>query len=1089
MKKQLLFLFAALLPMLASAQTKVEIDGIWYNLDAGTKQAEVTYKGSSWDAYSNEYSGTINLPATVTYEGVSYSVISIGEGTFGYCSLTAITIPESVTSIGDFAFYSCWRLTAITLPESVTSIGKYAFSDCSSLTAVTIPEGVTSIEDCAFFGCSSLTAITLPEGVTSIRGLAFCNCSSLTAITIPEGVTWIGEAAFDNCTALKEVIFEDGSETLSLHCNNYYSGGTGQGLFYDCPLESVYLGRNLSYDTSRYYGYSPFYNNTKLTSVIIGDGVTSIGEYAFYNCRSLTAITIPEGVTSIGNYAFDNCTALKEVIFEDGSETLSLGYNYYYSGSSSSYIGQGLFYDCPLESVYLGRNLSYSSGSFGYSPFYNKTELTSLVIGDCVTSIGNAAFYGCSNLTAITIPEGVTSIGYYAFYECSSLTAITIPEGVTSIESDTFYGCSSLTAITLPEGVTSIGSETFYGCSSLTAITLPESVTSIGDGAFYGCSSLTAITIPEGVTSIGNNAFYECSCLTAVHISDIAAWCNIKFSNYYSNPLSYAHNLYLNGELVTQLTLPESVTSIGEYTFSGCSSLTSIILPESVTSIKEYAFYGCSSLTAITLPESVTCIGEYTFSGCSSLTAITIPEGVTSIGDYAFRDCTALKEIIFEDGSETLSLGYNYYDNGYTTGQGLFYDCPLESVYLGRNLSYSSGSSYGYSPFYYKTELTSVLIGDGVTSIGSWAFYDCSSLTDVYCYAEGVPTTQTNAFDNSNIKNATLHVPANALNAYKTTAPWSSFGKFETIETLVEGITLSQSSATLTEGETLRLTATVKPTNATNKSITWSSSNTSVATVDANGKVTAKAAGTATITATANDGSGVNASCVVTVEKKVVAVSSITLSQSLATLIEGGTLTLTATVTPDDATNKAVTWSSSNTSVATVDANGKVTAIAPGTATITATANDGSGVSATCEVTVVAAEYTITYYVDGEVYHQETLTRGTAIVPIKAPTKDGHTFSGWSEIPETMPAEEVKVYGTFAINSYLVTFKIDDKVFYSESLPYGAEITAPEAPEKEGHTFTGWGEVDATVPAHDVTYWGTYTVNTYCIYYYVGRNW
>ena len=586
-------------------------------------------------------------------------------------------------------------------------------------------------------------------------------------------------------------------------------------------------------------------------------------------------------------------------------------------------------------------------------------------------------------------------------------------------------------------------------------------VTSIGYEAFADCSSLTTITVAEG------NAKY-----------DSRGGCNAIIETN-SNTL-----------------------------IAGCSTT---IIPEGVTSIGDRAFYGCSSLTSITIPEGVTSIGEWVFANCSNLTAITLPEGVTSIGSDAFRECSSL---------------------------------------------------------------TAITLPEGVTSIGERAFYGCSSLTDVYCYAEEVPTTQTNAFNNSNIENATLHVPAKALNAYKTTAPWSSFGKFETIETLVEGITLSQSSATLTEGGTLTLTATVTPDDATDNSITWSSSNTSVATVDANGKVTAKAAGTATITATANDGSGVKASCVVTVEKKVVAVSSITLSQTTATMTEGETMSLTATVTPDDATNKAVTWSSSNasvatvdangkvtakaagtatitatandgsdvkasckvtvekkvvavssitlsqttatmtegetmsltatvtpddatnkavtwsssnTSVATVDANGKVTAIAPGTATITAMANDGSGASATCKVMVVAAEYTITYYVDGEVYHQETLTRGTAIVPIEAPEKEGHTFSGWSEVPATMPAEDITITGTFTVNTYTVTFTIDGVVIASSTQEYGSAITVPSVPTREGYTFSGWGEVPATMPASDVTYDATYIPNTYKVYYFVGH--
>ena len=200
MKKHLLFLFAALLPLVASAQTKVEIDGIWYNLVSKAKQAEVTSPDGA------KYSGSITIPATVTHNGVAHSVRSIGEEAFSYCSsLTDIILPEGVTSISNRAFSYCSSLTDIILPEGVTSIGHQAFVDCRSLTAITIPESVTSIGSSAFHWCRGLTAINIPEGVTSIEHYTFQECSSLTAITIPEGVTSIGSQAFQDCSSLTDI--------------------------------------------------------------------------------------------------------------------------------------------------------------------------------------------------------------------------------------------------------------------------------------------------------------------------------------------------------------------------------------------------------------------------------------------------------------------------------------------------------------------------------------------------------------------------------------------------------------------------------------------------------------------------------------------------------------------------------------------------------------------------------------------------------------------------------------------------------------------------------------------------------------------
>ena len=252
MKKSLLFLFAALLPLLASAQTKVEIDGIWYNIIKKAKQAEVTFKGSSYNEYKNEYSGSITLPAMVTYDGVECRVTSIENNAFSDCSsLTSITLPEGVTSIGNSAFYGCSSLTSINIPESVTSIGGYAFDGCGSLTSIALPEGVTSIGNSAFGDCTSLTNITIPEGVTSIGNYAFGGCWDLTAIAIPEGVTSIGSGAFEYCSSL--------------------------------------------------------------TDITLPESVTSIGDNAFFNCSSLTDITLPEGVTSIGGGAFYGCSSLTDV--------------------------------------------------------------------------------------------------------------------------------------------------------------------------------------------------------------------------------------------------------------------------------------------------------------------------------------------------------------------------------------------------------------------------------------------------------------------------------------------------------------------------------------------------------------------------------------------------------------------------------------------------------------------------------------------------------------------------------------------------------------------------------------------------------
>ena len=349
----------------------------------------------------------------------------------------------------------------------------------------------------------------------------------------------------------------------------------------------------------------------------------------------------------------------------------------------------------------------------GENAFFGCSDLTSITIPDSVTSIGNYAFENCSNLTSVTIPDSVTSIGDDAFSKCYSLTSVTIPDSVTSIGGRAFYNCSSLTSVTIGDGVTNIGEWAFGYCSSLVSITIPDSVTSIGYGVFSDCSSLTSITIPDSVTSIGDKAF--CRCSTSITVDENNEYYSSDEYGVLFNKDKTVLIQYPMGNERTSYVIPNSVTSIGDYAFYDCLSLTSVIIPDSVTSIGRYAFSRCSSLTSITIPDSVTSIGAGAFYKCSSLTSITIGDSVTSIGGSAFYLCSKLTSVTIPDS--VTSIGGSAFEN-----------CSsLTSVVIP-----DSVTSIGDYAFFKCSKLTSITIPDSVTSIGDKAFSECSSIETVF---------------------------------------------------------------------------------------------------------------------------------------------------------------------------------------------------------------------------------------------------------------------------------------------------------------------------------------------------------------------
>ena len=482
--------------------------------------------------------------------------------------------------------------------------------------------------------------------------------------------------------------------------------------------------------------------------------------------KSLTDITIPDYVTSIYSSAFSECKNIISAtmptfaigyIPQDSLQTVVL--------TSGEFIGNNAFQNCSsLTSVTIGNSVT----SIGGRAFYGCSGLTSIIIPDGVTSIGSSAFENCDGLRTVTIGNSVMSIGERAFYGCSSLTSIIIPDGVTSIDSSAFGNCNGLRTVTIGNSVMSIGNDAFSGCAGLASATIGDNVTSIGERAFYGCSSLTSIIIPDGVTSIGDETFYECRSLESITIPFVGA------KNYGTNnthfgyifgaswgldnddyvPVSLKEVIITGGTSIedyafygcsslTSVTIGDRVTSIGDSAFYGCTGLTSVIIPDSVINIGEYSFYKCTSLATVIIPGSVTSIGDSAFYGCIGLTSVTIGNGVTNIGMWAFDGCTSLTSITIPDSVTSIGrwafndcsgLVYNEYGNAYYLGNNnnpyvvlvkakdnLIISCTI----------YEQTKAICNNAFYGCTGLTSVIIPDSVTSIGRSAFPYCSGLMSI----------------------------------------------------------------------------------------------------------------------------------------------------------------------------------------------------------------------------------------------------------------------------------------------------------------------------------------------------------------------
>ena len=943
------------------------------------------------------------------------SVTSIGNGAFGDCrSLTSITIPNSVTSIGNEAFEGCNSLTSITIPNSVTSIGNKAFYGCSGLTSITIPNSVTSIENGAFEGCSSLTNITIPEGVTSIDESTFRGCSSLTNITIPEGVTSIGRDAFSFCRRLTSITMPDSLMSIGIgafdNCNSLTSitipnGVTsiGAAAFHEC---SSLTNINASNNNKNYSSVDGVLFNKDKTEIIkypvkkkgtsydIPDSVTSIGYEAFYNCRDLTSIAIPEKVTSIGAHAFEYCISLTSITIPEGVTN----------------IGSYAFKDCrSLTSINVSDNNKNYSSIDGVLFNKDKTEIIKYPFGkestrydipNSVTRIDDGAFENCWRLTSITIPRGVTSIGVEAFYFCNNLINIVIPDSVTSIGDSAFYYCSSLKKVLCLGNASKLGSGIFNGCSSNLKIYAKNGLTGYDANGWENYSD--KIVRYDETLKDKSVTFTRKSQTKNVELSNDILKSLASIKSYEIEDRSIA-SVDSSGKVTPLKNGKTNVKAVVQY-FDGTEvNLTEEIVvdfkAESISLDKTNITLNNNKpvkLNEKVLPE-YTNNKKVTWSSSNEKIARVDDNGnITAVGNGTCKitattadgtNLSASCDVTVDIKAESIGFSLKSYTITNLGQTPSFTPKILPENTANKNVTWKSSNAniatVNPSTGVIKAVSNGTCKITATTTDGTNLSASVDVIVDIKANSVALDKTSMQITSKNSINKLVATVTPSQ--AGQKVAWSSSNGKIATVDSkgrvtpvsngtckiiaittdgtnrtascdvtvdikFVTGISFDFNSYTITNvNQTPVFRPNITPSDAEDKNVRWSSSNTKVATVSSSGVIKAAGNGTCKITATTTDGTNLSASFNIIVNIKA---TKITLDKTKIELTTGKeTEKITSSIEPSIA-NKAVKYTSSNTSIATVSSDGVVTAVGSGTCKITAAPTDGSKVTASCDVTV-----------------------------------------------------------------------------------------------------------------------------------------
>ena len=800
---------------------------------------------------------------------------------------------------------------------------------------------VVAIGDRAFENRTDLRTVMIPDSVTRINGNAFYGCSNLANVTLSKNLESMGSSAFGNCDGLTQIEIPKSLESCDISYGSY-------GPFRDCDkLKKVKFEEGTTVIATML-----FHHCTGIEEIEIPDTVTIIKDSAFEECTNLRSVQIPDTVTKIEPEAFQNCVGLTNIRIPDSVKRIDGGAFYGCSNlvnvtlsKNLESMGNSAFGNCDkLTEIEIPKSLTSCDIFYGsYGPFRDCDKLKKVKFEEGTTVIATMLFHHCTGIEEIEIPDTVTIIKDSAFEECTNLKSIQIPNTVTKIEPEAFYNCTSLTTVNIPDTVKSIDKSVFSGCASLTEVHLPSTIKEMPVSAFYNCKKLTTINFPSTLTMIGNSAFSGCESLPEAILP--------------SGVEKIESNAFKNCKAMKKAVVPDTVSSIGSSAFYGCEALTDITLGSKLKKIESQTFYGCTVLPSIVLPYNVTTIGDSAFVNCTKLTQITVPRNTTSIASNAF---SYPKKMTMYGPSDC-------YAETYASGKGIKYvtqDIHATSV----SLDITEKTAERYDDF----QLTATIAPLNFTDAVVWT----SSNEEV------ATVSDTGYVEICGVGTAVITVTAgNVKAACKITVPQ-----------LIDWIEFDEDEIELKAGQTYQLKPYISPSDATNKKLKYTSSDTKVAEVSASGLVTARSEGEAKIRAAATDGSDEYAVCYVTVTGKA-KVTGITLDRTSAEVKRGEKLTLNVTVSPSYASNKKVVWKSANTKIATVDANGSVTAKAPGRTKITVTSSENSSYQASCTVTV---PYKITYKLNkGKNNASNPSTYYGKKVTLKNPSRKGYAFAGW----------------------------------------------------------------------------------------------